>query len=180
MDLLPQYRRCNDLDGLKLSRAMFGVVPNWHDSPMRPITSRLLHVGDSAGNRSALSFAGTYTLLKILGASMQAVGYVAVSWLTPPSSCRFWSDGQACEALAAGPGGGIGSGPDRCIFSAAVAAPLTSHLPHSCHAVFHGHSARQASTEPLFLRLGEGVHRSCRSITRSDYLATAHDRAERQ
>ena len=29
-----------------------------YDSPLKPVTSRLLHVGDSAGNRSALSFAG--------------------------------------------------------------------------------------------------------------------------
>ena len=31
---------------------------SWIDSPLKPCTSRLLHIGDSAGNRSALSFAG--------------------------------------------------------------------------------------------------------------------------
>ncbi len=29
-----------------------------YDSPLQPVTARLIHVGDSAGNRSALSFAG--------------------------------------------------------------------------------------------------------------------------
>lgn len=56
--LLPQYRECRDLAGVQLQRAFFGFVPNWIDSPLEPCTSRLLHIGDSAGNRSALSFAG--------------------------------------------------------------------------------------------------------------------------
>ena len=56
---LPRYRGCDpDYKGVQLNRAQFGVVPNWNASPPRPATSRLVHVGDSAGNRSALSFAG--------------------------------------------------------------------------------------------------------------------------
>ncbi len=56
---LPEYRGFGpDFEGVRFNRAQFGVVPNWNASPPRPATSRLLHVGDSAGNRSALSFAG--------------------------------------------------------------------------------------------------------------------------
>ena len=59
VEQLPHYRGCSpDFQGVRFRRAQFGVVPNWHHSPPRPATSRLLHVGDSAGNRSALSFAG--------------------------------------------------------------------------------------------------------------------------
>lgn len=56
--LLPQYRGCQDLGPMQIQRAVFGYVPNWHDQPLSPLTSRLLQVGDAAGNRSALSFAG--------------------------------------------------------------------------------------------------------------------------
>jgi hypothetical protein len=35
-----------------------GVGACRYDSPLQPVTARLIHVGDSAGNRSALSFAG--------------------------------------------------------------------------------------------------------------------------
>lgn len=56
--LLPQYRGVKDLEGVQVQRAVFGFVPNWHDQPLAPLTSRLLQVGDAAGNRSALSFAG--------------------------------------------------------------------------------------------------------------------------
>ncbi len=55
---LPRYRDIPDLSGISCIRPFFGFVPNWHDTPLKPITSRLLHIGDSAGNRSALSFAG--------------------------------------------------------------------------------------------------------------------------
>ncbi|CAL8468518.1 g8058 [Coccomyxa elongata] len=55
---LPRYRDIPDLSGVSCIRPFFGFVPNWHDTPLKPITSRLLHIGDSAGNRSALSFAG--------------------------------------------------------------------------------------------------------------------------
>ncbi|KAK9844003.1 hypothetical protein WJX81_001672 [Elliptochloris bilobata] len=58
LSLLPRYRGVDDLRGVELKRAFFGFVPNWYDSPLHPVTSRLMHVGDSAGNRSALSFAG--------------------------------------------------------------------------------------------------------------------------
>ena len=55
---LPRYRGIPDLAGVSCVRPFFGFVPNWNDTPLKPMTSRLLHVGDSAGNRSALSFAG--------------------------------------------------------------------------------------------------------------------------
>lgn len=55
---LPRYRGIPDLAGISCIRPFFGFVPNWNDTPLQPITSRLLHFGDSAGNRSALSFAG--------------------------------------------------------------------------------------------------------------------------
>lgn len=57
--LLPEYRSCNNLDGVSIKRAFFGFVPNWEDSPLKACTARLVHVGDASGNRSALSFAGT-------------------------------------------------------------------------------------------------------------------------
>ena len=60
LDLLPEYRGVPDLDALQVQRAFFGFVPNWHDSPIRPVASRILPVGDAAGNRSALSFAGAH------------------------------------------------------------------------------------------------------------------------
>ena len=58
LDLLPQYQGVDSLAGVTCVRPFFGFVPNWIDSPLRPITSRLLHIGDAAGNRSQLSFAG--------------------------------------------------------------------------------------------------------------------------
>jgi len=65
---LPQYRGCApDFEGVRLNRVQCGVVPNWNASPPRPATSRLLHVGDSAGNRSALSFAGFGSMARHLG-----------------------------------------------------------------------------------------------------------------
>lgn len=60
LDLLPEYQELSSLDGLTCVRPFFGFVPNWIDSPLQPITSRLLHFGDSAGNRSQLSFAGEH------------------------------------------------------------------------------------------------------------------------
>jgi hypothetical protein len=57
LELLPSYLGVPSLRGAACARPMHGFVPNWHD-PLRPLTSRLLHVGDAAGNRSALSFAG--------------------------------------------------------------------------------------------------------------------------
>ena len=52
-DLVPGLR-CNDP-----ARPLKGPRRECrYDSPLQPLTSRLLHVGDSAGNRSALSFAG--------------------------------------------------------------------------------------------------------------------------
>ena len=60
LDLLPEYQGLNSLEGLTCVRPFFGFVPNWIDSPLQPITSRLLHFGDSAGNRSQLSFAGEH------------------------------------------------------------------------------------------------------------------------
>ncbi|KAL3150418.1 hypothetical protein ABBQ32_000255 [Trebouxia sp. C0010 RCD-2024] len=56
--LLPEYRSCENLDGVSMKRAFFGFVPNWEDSPLKACTSRLVHIGDASGNRSALSFAG--------------------------------------------------------------------------------------------------------------------------
>ena len=56
--LLPEYRGCNNLEGVSIKRAFFGFVPNWEASPLKACTSRLVHVGDASGNRSALSFAG--------------------------------------------------------------------------------------------------------------------------
>lgn len=58
LKLLPEYRSCNNLDGVSIKRAFFGFVPNWEDSPLKACTARLVHIGDASGNRSALSFAG--------------------------------------------------------------------------------------------------------------------------
>ena len=58
LQLLPQYQEIDNLEDVTCIRPFFGFVPNWIDSPLQPITSRLLHIGDSAGNRSQLSFAG--------------------------------------------------------------------------------------------------------------------------
>lgn len=66
LQLLPEYRGCGDLQGVQIQRAIFGVVPNWHAQPLAPVTSRLLHIGDAAGNRSALSFAGQPLLTSFL------------------------------------------------------------------------------------------------------------------
>ena len=71
--LLPQYRGCADLHDVQIQRAVFGFVPNWHDQPLAPLTSRLLHIGDAAGNRSALSFAGALARLLSPAPSPQAV-----------------------------------------------------------------------------------------------------------
>ncbi len=60
LDLLPEYQDVSSLEGLTCVRPFFGFVPNWIDSPLQPMTSRLLHFGDSAGNRSQLSFAGQH------------------------------------------------------------------------------------------------------------------------
>ncbi|KAK9856812.1 hypothetical protein WJX84_011164 [Apatococcus fuscideae] len=66
LDLLPEYRGVPHLDAMQMQRAFFGFVPNWHDSPIRPAASRILPIGDAAGNRSALSFAGFGSLARHL------------------------------------------------------------------------------------------------------------------
>ena len=84
---LPAYRGCpSGFQGVTLRRAQFGVVPNWHNSPPKPATARLLHVGDSAGNRSALSFAGTY-----YARSIQRAYPIVTVWLEQPVP-QSWLD----------------------------------------------------------------------------------------
>ena len=106
LSYLPRYRDIPDLSGVACIRPFFGFVPNWHDTPLKPITSRLLHIGDSAGNRSALSFAGGSfsTLSRCPSVKTQAVSalHECICCLVydlelslHAAICRLWVNGKA-------------------------------------------------------------------------------------
>ena len=46
------------LDRLQIKRVLFGFFATYRDSPLRPIADRLVHVGDSSGVQSPVSFGG--------------------------------------------------------------------------------------------------------------------------
>lgn len=90
-DLLPTYQRHNcrafaagksveeavESGELKLKRVLYGFFPTYKDSPLPPVASRVLAVGDASGIQSPLSFGGfgalTRNLLRITNAVVEAI-----------------------------------------------------------------------------------------------------------
>eukprot|EP00957_Ditylum_brightwellii_P119319 9102820-Ditylum_brightwellii.AAC.1 len=67
--LLPYYQPSikdpeNDLD---VKRVLFAFFPTYRDSPLQPMWSRVLAVGDASGIQSPLSFGGFGALTRHLG-----------------------------------------------------------------------------------------------------------------
>lgn len=63
--LLPDYQQAK-LDDLAIQRALFGFFPCYRNSPLRSPWNRILHVGDSSGNQSPLSFGGFGAMIRHL------------------------------------------------------------------------------------------------------------------
>ncbi len=64
-ELLPEYQDI-ELEQLDFKRALFGVLPCYRKSPLKPGWDRILQVGDSSGTQSPLSFGGFGALLRHL------------------------------------------------------------------------------------------------------------------
>jgi len=64
-ELLPQYQNV-ELGQLNFKRALFGLLPCYRQSPLKPRWNRILQVGDSSGTQSPLSFGGFGALLRHL------------------------------------------------------------------------------------------------------------------
>ncbi len=64
-ELLPEYQGI-ERSQLDFKRALFGVLPCYRQSPLKPGWDRILQVGDSSGTQSPLSFGGFGALLRHL------------------------------------------------------------------------------------------------------------------
>jgi len=98
--LLPDYQQVALAD-LSFQRALFGFFPCYRDSPLRSPWDRILHVGDSSGNQSPLSFGGFGAMLRHLprlvpgveqALSLDALSQKDLAWLQPyqPSLSVTW------------------------------------------------------------------------------------------
>lgn len=63
--LLPSYQQV-DLSSLHFKRALFGFFPCYRQSPLPSHWDRVLHIGDSSGNQSPLSFGGFGAMIRHL------------------------------------------------------------------------------------------------------------------
>ena len=142
LQLLPQYQEIDSLEDVTCIRPFFGFVPNWIDSPLQPITSRLLHIGDSAGNRSQLSFAGQCSL------SSAPKKHVCVMW--PISHCsqrpcclamQCWSQKLTLDVC-------VQYQALHCIASNQVKCRLFAAGHHACRLWCHGTTPAKADRGP--------------------------------
>ncbi len=62
---LPSYQQ-TDLGEIQFQRFLFGLLPSYKTSPLKPAWDRILQVGDSSGTQSPLSFGGFGALLRHL------------------------------------------------------------------------------------------------------------------
>ncbi|MDX2096767.1 MAG: FAD-binding oxidoreductase, partial [Leptolyngbyaceae cyanobacterium bins.59] len=65
LQLLPQYQDI-DLADLSWQRALFGFFPAYRQSPLPSTWDRILHLGDSSGAQSPLSFGGFGAMMRHL------------------------------------------------------------------------------------------------------------------
>ncbi len=63
--LLPEYQQV-ELAQLHIVRSLFGVFPCYRNSPLQPKWPRVMHLGDSSGSQSPLSFGGFGALIRHL------------------------------------------------------------------------------------------------------------------
>ncbi len=63
--LLPDYQQV-DLAQVQFQRALFGMFPCYRHSPLSSQWQRVLHIGDSSGNQSPLSFGGFGAMVRHL------------------------------------------------------------------------------------------------------------------
>jgi lycopene cyclase CruP len=63
--LLPSYQGI-ELEQLRWQRVLFGLLPSYRQSPLRPNWDRILQIGDSSGGQSPLSFGGFGAMLRHL------------------------------------------------------------------------------------------------------------------
>jgi len=65
LGLLPDYQSI-ELEQLQFKRVLYGFFPSYRDSPLRSRWDRILHVGDSSGSQSPLSFGGFGAMMRHL------------------------------------------------------------------------------------------------------------------
>ena len=63
--LMPEYQHVR-LDDLIPQRILFGIFPTYRQSPLAPISDRILQIGDASGVQSPLSFGGFGALMRHL------------------------------------------------------------------------------------------------------------------
>ncbi len=89
--LLPDYQSV-DLQQLDWKRALFGFFPCYRNSPLRSPWNRIVHIGDSSGSQSPLSFGGFGNLIRHLerltaglhtALEADELSSSALSWLQP-------------------------------------------------------------------------------------------------
>jgi len=106
--LLPGYQQV-DLEALTLKRALFGFFPCYRQSPLPSTWDRVLHVGDSSGSQSPLSFGGFGAMIRHLrrltlgvqdALQADALGREDLSLLQPyqPSLSVTWLFQQSMSA----------------------------------------------------------------------------------
>ncbi|MEO1148242.1 MAG: FAD-binding oxidoreductase [Cyanobacteria bacterium J06638_22] len=70
--LLPEYQQV-ELEQLQWKRALFGFFPCYRNSPLQSPWNRILHVGDSSGSQSPLSFGGFGAMIRHLPRLVQGL-----------------------------------------------------------------------------------------------------------
>jgi len=70
--LLPEYQQV-ELEQLQWKRALFGFFPCYRNSPLQSPWDRILHVGDSSGSQSPLSFGGFGAMIRHLPRLVQGI-----------------------------------------------------------------------------------------------------------
>ncbi len=63
--LMPEYQQVN-LEDLIPQRILFGLFPTYRNSPLPPVSDRILQIGDASGIQSPLSFGGFGALMRYL------------------------------------------------------------------------------------------------------------------
>lgn len=63
--LLPDYQDI-ELSSLEIERVLFGLLPAYRNSPLMVSWDRILHLGDSSGGQSPLSFSGFGAIIRHL------------------------------------------------------------------------------------------------------------------
>jgi flavin-dependent dehydrogenase len=64
--LMPKYQNLESINDVEIKRILFGYFTTYRDSPLKPLTDRILQIGDASGMQSPLSFGGLACMLRHL------------------------------------------------------------------------------------------------------------------